>query len=158
MKELTILSIIKLLPESNEQVLTFSENLKSVLDSGDINPLDVLLCIKGFEKVIANVKDYLNELAVIECMKYTEKDIKYKTAELQVVQTGVKYDYDNCNDYKYKSFKLKEVELKSEINAREGFLKGLKESINIIDEDSGEIVEIYPPAKTSTTTAKVTLR
>ena len=83
-----VLSVIKLLPENNEQVLKFSQELNNRLNSGDVNPLDILLCIKGFEKVIKNVKDNLNDLAVEECSKYSEKEIKYKTAKLTVVETG----------------------------------------------------------------------
>jgi len=154
---MTVLSIIKLLPENNEQVSKFSNDLNDSLDSGDINPLDVLLCIKGFEKVIKNVKENLNSLAVDELDAYYEKDIKYKSAELRKVETGTKYDFAGCEDLAWNTFKSDEDKLKSNIKDREKFLKTLKKSINLIDEGSGEVYEIHPPARTSTTTAKVIL-
>jgi len=157
MEDLNVLSIIKLLPENNQQVEDFTRELNNFLDSGDVNPLDVLLCIKGFEKVMKNVKDNLNSLAVDELDKYTEKDIKYKSAKLSVSQSGVKYDYSKCNDFELMKYESTALKLKGDIKTRCNFLKGLKEALSTIDEETGEVIEIYPPAKISTTTAKVTL-
>jgi len=151
------LSVVKLLPENNEQVIKFSKDITNVIDSGEINPLDVLLCIRGFEKVIKNIKDNLNDLAIDELDKYSEKDIKYKGATLNKVNTGVKYDYSNCGDEEYVSLKTKETTVKNDIKSRETFLKSLTAMTSLNNLDTGEMMEIYPPSKTSTTTAKVIL-
>ena len=153
-----VLSVIKLLPESNEQVMKFSNNLNSFLDSGNVNPLDVLLCIKGFEKAVKNVKEYLNQLAVDELDKYSEKDVKYKSAELRVTQTGVRYDFSKCNDVEMVNLKIKETQTKTIIKNREDFLKSIKGSIDCVDEETGEVYQIFAPTKSGTTTAKVTLK
>jgi len=155
---MNVMSVIRLLPESNDQVSKFSNELKDTLDSGDVNPLDILLCIKGFEKMVKNIKEYLNQLAVDELSKYSEKDIEYKTAKLSVVEAGVKYDYSNCNDFEIAKYAISTLELKAKIESRQNFLKGIKGSVNIINEETGEIIEIFQPIRTSTTTAKVTLK
>lgn len=157
---MNVLSVIKLLPESNEQVLKFSEELKEILDSGEVNPLDVLLCIKGFEKVIKNVKDLLNELSVSELSKYQEKDVKYKNAELKIMETGVKYYYNGCNDFVLNGFETEKQTLDSNIKNRQNFLKTIDpdNGMEIINEETGELVRIYSPVKSSTTSAKVTLK
>ena len=78
-----VLSVIKLLPESNEQVVKFSNELKDTLDSGEVNPLDVLLCIKGFEKVIKNIKENLNDICA--SLQYTIIGILLDTIKLVIV-------------------------------------------------------------------------
>jgi hypothetical protein len=70
---------------------------------------------------------------------------------------GVKYDYSVCQDAVYNNLKNKLVVLEDEIKAREKFLKTIpSQGLETLIED--EVVTLYPPNKTSTTTISVNLK
>jgi hypothetical protein len=53
----------------------------------------------------------------------------------------------------------KEIEsIKEKLKERETFLKSIKEKIEIIDTETGELNVIYPSIKSSSTTLKVTFK
>lgn len=151
------ISVIKLLPESKEQISYFSSQILNELESGNISALDVLLNIKGFENVLKDIKDKLDELALNEASKY-EKTFNYRNAELQIKESGTKWDYSNCGDIKLNFILKNEESIANQKKERENFLKSLKESMTIIDDQSGEVYEVFPPAKSSKTIISVKLK
>lgn len=48
--------------------------------------------------------------------------------------------------------------LKEKIKSREAFLKNVEEGTTIVDERTGDIVELYPPSKKSTTSLTINLK
>lgn len=151
------ISVIKLLPESKEQISAFSSQILNELESGNISALDVLLNIKGFENVLKDIKDKLDELALNEASKY-EKTFNYRNAELQIKEAGTKWDYSNCGDIKLNFILKNEESIANQKKERENFLKSLKESMTIIDDQSGEVYEVFPPSKSSKTIVSVKLK
>ncbi len=70
---------------------------------------------------------------------------------------GVKYDYSVCQDPIYNKLKDELEALQEKIKAREMVLKSLsQEGLQTLIED--EVVTLYPPNKTSTTTISVNLK
>lgn len=151
------ISVIKLLPESKEQIRSFSSQILNELESGNISALDVLLNIKGFENVLKDIKDKLDELSLNEASKY-EKTFNYRNAELQTKESGTKWDYSNCGDIKLNFILKNEESIANQKKERENFLKSLKESMTIIDDQSGEVYEVFPPSKSSKTIVSVKLK
>lgn len=152
------ISVIRLLPDSKEQVENFSKQVLNTLNSGEINPLDLLLNIKGFEAVIKDVKDRLDELALIDAQKYSEKTFDYKNAELQVKEAVAKWDFTNCGDIKLNFILKNEESIINQRKERETFLKSIKQSMTIIDDQSGEVYEVFPPQKSSKTIVYVKIK
>jgi hypothetical protein len=69
------------------------------------------------------------------------------------------YSYENCGDAIYDSLNQKAESINSDLKSRESFLKTIPISgIQILDESTGEMITVYPPAKSSTTTIAVTLK
>jgi hypothetical protein len=70
---------------------------------------------------------------------------------------GVKYDYSVCNDPVYNKLKAQLTVLEDDIKAREKYLKAIPTSgVETLFED--EVVTLYPPAKSSTTSITVNLK
>jgi hypothetical protein len=91
---------------------------------------------------------------VTEAAKHGDKAFKVFGAEFKVSETGVKYHYDNCNDYELQELNKRLVVLKADIKAREAILKAHKDIW--VDEETGE--EINPVKKTSTTKVTVSIK
>lgn len=84
----------------------------------------------------------------------------YKTpsgTKIELAEVGVKYNYSNCNDIEIQELYQQEFELSEKIKKRQEFLKSLPYTgIEIVTPD-GEVVKIYPPSKTSTSSVKTTI-
>lgn len=78
--------------------------------------------------------------------------------KIEKIESGVKYDFLNCGDPIYNRLFIQKNELDLQLKNREAWLKLIPISGEpIIDEETGEMVRIYPPAKSSTTTYKITI-
>jgi hypothetical protein len=76
--------------------------------------------------------------------------------KIETMEGGTKYHYENCNDPIYQELLIEQDKLNERIKSRELFLKTIPvNGMDIRHED--ELVTIFPPYKTSTTTYKVTL-
>jgi len=85
------------------------------------------------------------------------KTFEHYNAKFEIKEMGVKYDYSVCQDAVYNNLKNKLVVLEDEIKAREKFLKTIpSQGLETLIED--EVVTLYPPNKTSTTTISVNLK
>lgn len=133
--------------------------INDALDNEQYNALKIALDIKYFQEVLDGIKDKLREKVLDSLSKYhkNEKIMIYGN-EYIIKESGVKYDYTNCNDSYYNDL-INEINKLNELKAhREAFLKTLQSKTNIVDEDTGEINEINPPIKSSTTTYQIKLQ
>jgi hypothetical protein len=153
----TAISTLSQLPETKQQIETFAYSLEQGLNNGQIIASDLLRFQKAMEKVFEKIKPTLIENALNEISQY-EKNSVIKGSEFSIVEAGVKYDYSECNDIEYNTLTTQIEAIKSTLKDRETFLKAIKEPLQMIDENSGEVYTIYPPKKTSTTTLKVTFK
>jgi hypothetical protein len=131
--------------------------IKSIKD-GHSDPLKVhhqVKCLEDLIKSITNDPDY-KVLTLSEASKYG-KSFDHYNARFEIKEMGVKYDYSVCNDPVYNKLKAQLTVLEDEIKAREKYLKAIPTSgIEQVFED--EIVTVYPPNKTSTTSITVNLK
>lgn len=78
--------------------------------------------------------------------------------KIETIEGGIKYDFQSCNDIIWQSLVSLKESAEDQLKQREAFLKAVPSSgMKVIDESTGEMSEIFPPTKTSTTTYKVTL-
>jgi hypothetical protein len=130
--------------------------VENVLEIG--NPLEAAQFIKTMEEMIAGVKadkkfiDYVRE-------EVTKHGKIYETpngAKIENFEAGTKYCYDKCGDVILIELLQKQAKLDEEVKKRQDFLKTVPDDgIDIRVED--ELVRVYPPSKTSTSTYKITL-
>jgi hypothetical protein len=152
------LGVVKLFPESKQQVEIFSAQLVESVKHGLVNPLALKSTLKMIEKVIKIVDEGTRGEQLTEAQKYSEKTFNAYGFEIQRTEVGTEYDYLSCGDPVYEQRHAAVESAKSLLNDRASFLRSLREPLTTVDEQSGEVVTIRPPLKKSTTGLKFTLK
>ncbi len=138
---------IKQLPSTKVEIEAFAEILNKGLDDGSINSLELLKYFKAIEKLHENVKPMLDKMALQEASRYPEKTIEAFGVKFTKKGGSPRWDYSNCNDAEYTLLKKFQDEYNKKVKDREQFLQTLTKQIELIDEESGECVKIYPATK-----------
>lgn len=154
---MTPLSVIELAPESLAQVDEFAAYVQERLENGEIDALRVYSLCKGMMKAMEACVSVLQEKATEEAQQYG-KTFEKHNFKYEVKEVGVKYIFDNCNDPKLFSFTTKLNEAKADVDARQKFLKSLKQPVEIADDDTGEVFTVNPAVKTSKTSVTVEMK
>ena len=130
------------------------------IDAGDINPLDIHYQVKAMEDFIKmlTTNSRYKDAVLNEGMKHG-KSFQFNGSKMEIKETGVKYDYSKCGDPNWQLLEDQITDLKDKQKAVEAHLKVLPaEGIEVVNADSGEVIKMYPPVKTSTTSIAVTLK
>lgn len=131
------------------------------IKEGNIDPIDVLLNARKWKDVfeLLEKNEVFRDLARTELAKYGGSNVEIGGNKITEGEVGVKYHYENTGDPIYAERLAAYKKAEAELKEREGFLKKVsKVGEQIVDPSTGEVVTIYPPYKTSTTTFKVTLQ
>lgn len=125
---------------------------------GRINPLDFAVKKKCIEEALeeAYSNNMVRDAMVEEAQKHGGKT-SHMGAKVEVAEVGIKYHFDNCSDPKLRELELKHAELADQVKQRKEWLKKVDTKGEKIVVDD-EVVEIYPPFKTSSTSIKVSLK
>ena len=136
------------------------QQIKTMYLSGDFDPLQVEIGIKGIEEAVKTIrKDPEVRDAVMDALSmYNEKTIELNGAQVQKRNMPARYDFAVCQDPVWESLNAQLDTLKQQIKDREGFLKSLKKMEVIVDQDTGETVEVKPPIKTQGETLAITFK
>lgn len=149
---------LSLFETSKEERQQFAIQVANNLMEGMADPLKVHLQVKCMEDIIKQLtsNSIYKTMVLSEAQKYG-KTFDQHNAKFEIKEMGVKYDYSNCNDPVYNELQDKLAALESEIKFRQAFLKAIPLSGQEIVIDD-ELVKVYPPSKTSTTTVTVNLK
>jgi hypothetical protein len=147
-------------------------NLKSLLqsDKNELNQLigyltdgvddgyslEAYITAKKLEYVAKSMIEYLQPIAINEAEKY--KGTTLFASEIQVKDTGVKYDYLVCNYSPYNSLIAQKKQIESEQKTMESLLKSISKPTTIVDDATGEVLEVKPPLRTSGTSIVLTIK
>lgn len=151
----TAVSTLSVFPNTKEQVSLFANKLKAELENGEVNPLEIITMQKAIEKVFDAVKPTLSELARAEAEKHG-KSFDFKGAKIECVEVGTKYDFSECGHLDYSDLCEKINQLTEMKKNYETMIKTYKEPQNLISLN-GDVMTVYPPKKTSTSSIKVTI-
>jgi hypothetical protein len=136
----------------------FAQSVIKGIKDGLSDPLKIHYQVKCMEDVIKNITsdpDY-KSMTLDEAAKYG-KTFEHFNARFEVKEMGVKYDYSVCNDPTYNKLKAQLTVIEDELKAREKYLKAIpSQGVQTLLED--EVVTLYPPAKSSTTSITVNLK
>ena len=131
--------------------------LKAV-DEGAVNALEARIRLKAIEEVVSTASSSIAKYVRDEAEKHGAKSFDYMGAKVELAETGVNYNYDVCGDQEWEELQASLKQLKADIKAREEFLKSLKKPITVANEETGEIITINPPVKTSTSGVKISIK
>lgn len=154
----TAIGAARLMPTTQTQIDVFSDQIIESVQSGEVNPLEVLHIFKSLEKAQERILKAVKEEILKEAERYPNGPFEFHGVTMQKTEAGVQYDFKVCGDPVHDQRESIMNAAKSLLDERREFLKSLKEPITIVDEGSGEVVTVRPPLKKSTTTVKVTIK
>lgn len=157
-QEITTSSIVSLFDTTKEERSSFVLDLVNRITDGQLDPIKAHYSLKCMEEILKNIlnnKDY-KDCLLMEAEKHGKK-FSYRNSELQIKEAGVKYDYSHCGHHQLLQLQGQVDALNEQVKAYQEFLKKVPtDGMEIVIED--EVVRVYPPAKSSTTTLTVTLK
>lgn len=142
--------VMRLLPSNKAGVESFSRQLITSVENGEVNPLELKALCKFMEAVFEKVDKETKENQLREAGKYSDKKFNAYGFEIAKEDVGVKYDYASCGDPIYKQRLEILEEAKKQLDERIAFLKTIKEPITLVDDESGEVATIHAPIKRGT--------
>lgn len=151
------LQVLNLFDLNKEQRAELVQQTIERISNGELNPLKAHLQVKAMEDIIEKItKDATyRDMLLDEAAKYG-KSFEYGNAKFSTKETGVRYSYDQCNDPILAELYAANDELLEKIKLRQKFLQTVpSEGIDIRVND--ELVTVYPPSKSSTTSVTVQL-
>lgn len=144
------ISVIKMMPETALQINDFANRCISSVENGHENALDIYLIVTAAIKSLEQIKDSIKPIAYEEAEKYGTK-FERNSAVVNLRQTS-KYFYDKTGDLEYEAIVNNFNRFKKDKSDKEKQLKTLTKPMDVIDQETGEVYTIYPPAKSSTDT------
>lgn len=116
----------------------------------------LILALKG-KALFTDLEASLRPLANKDYLDKLEKGYSIHDVKIEQAATKTEYDYSVCHDCIYNGLLSAFETAKTNLKEREAFLKALKVKMTVVDEDTGEVSEIYPPNKLQSDGLKVTL-
>lgn len=168
--ELTVQSILSLFETDKAQRLDFARRVLENVTEYGADPIRVNIQLKAMAEIIDTLtndsdKNKNREIAkefkkaLLEAAEKNGKNFQMYNATMSVMEAGVRYDYTMCSDPQLNELLYEQERIDAQVKDRQEFLKRLPSGgMEIFDKDSGEVIYIYPPAKSSTTTLKTTLK
>ena len=119
------------------------------------NLLDAYMYALAHIEFLQSFARTLHEHAMTEYEDYGEKDLEKFGRKITKFEAGVKYDYSNSNYPGYDQLVLSIERESAHRKNMETTMKTLKKKTTIVDDETGEVFEVNPPIKTSTTKLKI---
>ena len=159
MEQMTVNSVLSLFPETKSSIATFVDKAVESALNGYENPLKIHVQITAMEQVLKGIKDNADfkDAVLNEAERYGQKSFSDFNSQIQVKETGTKWDYQSCGHPQYGRLCAKIAELTEEKKLIEKYLQAIKNPVDYIDPETSEMCKVYPPAKTSTTSVVITL-
>ena len=150
---------LTLFETTKEQRTIFCNDVVNNILDGKIDPIKVHLQIKCLEDIVKQLNgNHHYKDAVLEAAQKCDKGFTLHFAKFEVKEMGIKYDYSVCNDEVLTHLEFTANETDAAIKERQAFLKTVPDKGLEIITESGEVVTIFKPNKTSTTSVVVNLK
>lgn len=160
-QEMTTTSILSLFETSKEQRQSFALGVIDALEQGEVDPLKVHLQVKCMEDIIKLLNsNTIYKSAVLEAAeKHGQKSFEFMNSKVEIKEMGTRYEFEKCNDTEWELLDSTAKTSANNLKERETFLKTVpSKGLEIVDKVTGEMVTIYPPSKSSTTSVAITLK
>lgn len=146
--------------------MTFSKSLAqqyaaqiiNQVEDGGRETLVALAQLEFFSQVIDAAKARIREIATDELDLFgaeAKTGVTKYGATFKLKETGVRYNYTHTP--KFNEIKAKEDAIAEQRKALEEQLKILKSAATMIDQETGEMIDLFPPIKSSKTTCEISL-
>jgi hypothetical protein len=127
---------------------------KVAFEGGD--PLkDIAICRK-YIFLLEELEKGLKEYALEELSTFDREETELLDVSLKKVETPAKFDFSANSNWVAQKKVLDDANIK--LKEIEALAKTLKSKTSILDETTGEITEMFPPIKSSSSTIRVSLK
>jgi hypothetical protein len=138
--------------ESIGMVNSYLEDL--AFNGGD--PLKDLVLCRKYIFLLEEIEKGLKGFAMSELEKFDNNETELLSSTLKAVETGIKFDFTASSAWVAQkeavdkaTAKLKEIE---------AFAKACKEKTTVVDSETGEALDYFPPSKSSSTSIRFTYK
>jgi hypothetical protein len=146
----TAVSFLKQIANDRQTIDSFTNQLTLEVQEGSIET-------QWLHGVLTKLIKNLTELKDLNAQNLDADNI-YKEAfgfTYMKKEAGAKYDFSNCNHPKWIELSQKENEIKEQKKEIETTLKTIKAPMTIVDNETGDIISVNPPIKSSKTIIEV---
>jgi hypothetical protein len=119
------------------------------------NPIEDYAITEKLLFFISELQKGLKPYAIVDLASHDNNTSSNNGVEVKVVSTPAKFDYSANQAWVAQKAKVDAESAK--LKEKEAFIKSLKESITTVDQDTGEMVTYYPPAKSSGETLRTSI-
>jgi hypothetical protein len=134
---------------SKEEINKFTEQVQLEVINGEIDPYKFQGLINALVKGLQGALEH-NLANLDTSSKHEAYGFKFTPKE-----AGVRYDFSKCNHPQWIELDNKEKAIKEGKKEIETTLKSITKPLTIVDESTGDVVEVMPPTKYSKTIIEV---
>jgi hypothetical protein len=143
---------------TKSDIKTISNNMVAdILNNGHI--IESADALNKMETLIKEIKsnpdwiDYLREQVAMNGASV----ITSSGTKLELAEVGIKYDFSKCGDEMLNDLLIEQARIDELVKERQTFLKTIPVSGIDVVTISGELVRLYPPSRSSTSSIKTTI-
>jgi len=146
----------------DSQILELSKKEITAMAEASIVNIDYVDVIKlsaqvaKFQLLISELEKQIKDKLFTDLRKFQGSKVTAYGIDFSEMEGGVKYDYSETESWCKLQFEIDR--LKEKQKEVETFCKALKAPAKMLDEETGELMDFYPPAKSSTTTIKKVIK
>ena len=152
----SIQGLVNHVKPSKESIYKISEMIAVSVDEGHIDPVTADTKMKFIIETLTQAREKIKGQVVDAVAKAGKAGIAHYGATVELMEGGTKYDYSSCGDSVLVRLTEQSDKLKKQIEQRQKMLKSIEGALTIADEETGEMIELRAPIKSSTTTIKTT--
>ena len=152
---------IKEIPCTRSGQAELAEAMVRQVTDGEIAPSEAVVKAKALYEAIGMFlkDDRVTEIVLDECDRYAKGECPtFAGARVQTRETGVRWDYMNCGDPEYAEILKREQEISELRKKREKYLSGITRPKTELNEETGEVFTLNPPARSGKTSFVITYR
>lgn len=151
------IELIKSGPQTGPEIQEFQNEISESVKNGFEDPLFLLVKLKAMSKALDGAIDSIQEHALSEAQKHGTKSFAIYGARVEVKEMGTKWFFDKTGDPVIARISDQKEQISKAEKDRQSFLKTLKEKTSFLDEETGEVFQVYPARKESKTGIAITI-
>lgn len=130
-----------------------AEHIANLVADGEISPIDAIVKLKAFSDLYDALRPLITDSIIAEIDKGNNSS---NGVEVSTMETAIKYDYTTTKKWVELHYEIEK--LTQERKVLETTIKTLTRPMQILDEATGELIEIRPAKKSSKTSFKVSYK
>jgi hypothetical protein len=144
----------QILDLNKKEIAQMAESFMANADS--INTVKLAAQLAKFQLLASEMDKHIKEHLFVDLRQNKDSKLSAYGVDFSEMEGGVKYDYSETESWCKLQFEIDR--LKDKQKEIEAFCKALKSKVSILNEETGELADFYPPSKSSTTTIKKVIK